>query len=90
MASFSIPYLTTILSTLQKVRLTVVPFDYDLVTNPAGIEWDGLFISNGPGDPTMCTSTVDSIRYALGLEPPKPIFGICLGERFLAGFAPDS
>lgn len=68
----------------HKVQLTVVPFDYDLEANPNNLEWDGLFLSNGPGDPTMCAQTVKSIQYALNLEPPKPIFGICLGNQLLA------
>jgi carbamoyl-phosphate synthase/aspartate carbamoyltransferase len=68
----------------HKVKLTVVPFDYDLEKNPANIEWDGLFLSNGPGDPTMCAQTITSIRYALNLNPPRPIFGICLGNQLLS------
>jgi len=68
----------------QKVALTVVPFDYDLASNPASISYDGIFVSNGPGDPTMCTSTIASLRWALALNPPKPIFGICLGNQLLA------
>ena len=68
----------------QGVTLTVVPFDYDLATNPANINYDGIFISNGPGDPTMCTSTIQSIRWAINLEKHKPIFGICLGNQLLA------
>jgi carbamoyl-phosphate synthase/aspartate carbamoyltransferase len=68
----------------NKVELTVVPFNYDLKTNPENIEWDGLFLSNGPGDPTMCADTIESIKYALELSPPRPIFGICLGNQLLA------
>lgn len=68
----------------QGVSLTVVPFDYDLATNPGKIMYDGIFISNGPGDPTMCTATINSIRWAINIEPPKPIFGICLGNQILA------
>jgi carbamoyl-phosphate synthase/aspartate carbamoyltransferase len=68
----------------HKVELTVVPFDYDLKVNPNNIEWDGLFLSNGPGDPTMCPDTIASIQYALELEPARPIFGICLGNQLLA------
>jgi len=68
----------------HNVRLTVVPFDYDLEKNPANIEWDGLFLSNGPGDPTMCSSTIESIKYAYSLSPPKPIFGICLGNQLMS------
>ncbi|KAL7435709.1 hypothetical protein ACHAXH_005100 [Discostella pseudostelligera] len=68
----------------HKVKLTVVPFDYDLEANAAKIEWDGLFLSNGPGDPTMCPQTIKSIQYALELVPPRPIFGICLGNQLLS------
>mmetsp|Transcript_9667 Transcript_9667/g.20835 ORF Transcript_9667/g.20835 Transcript_9667/m.20835 type:complete len:1576 (-) Transcript_9667:1003-5730(-) len=68
----------------HEVHLTVVPFDYDLESNPNKIEWDGLFLSNGPGDPTMCPDTIKSIKYGLQLEPPKPIFGICLGNQLLS------
>lgn len=69
---------------VHKVQLTVVPFDYDLELNPAGIVYDGLFISNGPGDPAMCEATIRSLRFAMGLSPPKPIFGICLGNQLMA------
>ncbi len=69
---------------IQKVRLTVVPFDYDLENNPAAIEYDGIFVSNGPGDPTMCESTIKSLKWALNLPNPKPVFGICLGNQLMA------
>ena len=68
----------------HKVQLAVVPFDYDLEANPNNLEWEGLFLSNGPGDPTMCAQTIKSIQYALALEQPKPIFGICLGNQLLS------
>ncbi|GMI16053.1 hypothetical protein TrLO_g1426 [Triparma laevis f. longispina] len=68
----------------HKVQLTVVPFDYDLEKNEDNIDWDGLFLSNGPGDPTLMNKTVKSIQYAMGLEPAKPIFGICLGNQLLS------
>lgn len=68
----------------HKVELHVVPFDYDLEKNPEKIEWQGLFISNGPGDPAMCPQTIKSLQYALNMEKPRPIFGICLGNQLLA------
>lgn len=68
----------------HKVELVVVPFNYDLKLNPSNIQWEGLFLSNGPGDPTMCQETITSVRYALELVPPRPIFGICLGSQLLA------
>mmetsp|Transcript_4273 Transcript_4273/g.9416 ORF Transcript_4273/g.9416 Transcript_4273/m.9416 type:complete len:1504 (+) Transcript_4273:202-4713(+) len=71
----------------EDVCLTVVPYDYDLAANPANIEYDGIFISNGPGDPTKCSSTIASIKWAMEdaqQVSPKPIFGICLGNQLLA------
>jgi carbamoyl-phosphate synthase small subunit len=55
-----------------------VPWDYDFTNE----EYDGLFISNGPGDPAMCDITVKHIRKAISDE--KPIMGICLGNQLLA------
>ncbi|KAG2530656.1 hypothetical protein JM18_001304 [Phytophthora kernoviae] len=64
------------------VELHVVPYDYDLPNSD--IQYDGIFVSNGPGDPIMASKTIDSIRWAINLENPKPIFGICLGNQILA------
>ena len=44
--------------------------------------YDGLFLSNGPGDPAMCEVTIENVRWAL--EQDVPIFGICLGNQLLA------
>lgn len=55
-----------------------LPADHDL----SGIEYDGLFISNGPGDPMQATTTITTIKKALTED--KPIFGICLGNQLLA------
>ena len=41
---------------------------------------DGIFLSNGPGDPAAVTYAIDTIRSLLG---KKPIFGICLGHQLL-------
>ena len=51
------------------MQLTVVPFDYDFLANP--IQCDGLFISNGPGDPSMCAATIETIKLfiASALQP---------------------
>ena len=60
------------------VSITVVPWDYDFNT----LEWDGLFISNGPGNPELCTKAVEHLKTAM--EGNKPIFGICMGNQLLA------
>lgn len=61
-------------------RVTVVPADTPaeevLRLNP-----DGIFLSNGPGDPEPITYAQENIRKLLG---KKPIFGICLGHQLLA------
>ncbi len=62
-------------------RITVVP-----ATTPAGdvlaLEPDGVFLSNGPGDPEPCDYAIDAIRTLL--EKDLPIFGICLGHQLLS------
>jgi len=68
-------------------EVTVVPWDFDFVA--AYDSWDGLFISNGPGDPTMAAKTITYLRTMLtdmssGKKKVKPIFGICLGHQLLS------
>ncbi|XP_031835973.1 carbamoyl-phosphate synthetase 2, aspartate transcarbamylase, and dihydroorotase rudimentary [Nomia melanderi] len=60
-------------------RVDVVPWNYDL----RKVEYDGLFLSNGPGDPSMCEITVRNIRSVLQSRTVTPIFGICLGHQLL-------
>jgi carbamoyl-phosphate synthase small subunit len=55
-----------------------VPWDYDFLND----DCDGIVISNGPGDPTMCRETIALARKAM--EKGRPIFGICLGHQVLA------
>ncbi|MDR2119250.1 MAG: glutamine-hydrolyzing carbamoyl-phosphate synthase small subunit [Tannerella sp.] len=69
-----------IIRCLLKRGMTVVrvPWDCDFNTIPC----DGLFISNGPGDPDTCDAAVQNIRKALGGN--RPICGICMGNQLLA------
>jgi carbamoyl-phosphate synthase/aspartate carbamoyltransferase len=69
------------------VILTIVPWDYDFLKE----DFDGninliklgLFISNGPGDPSTLTETIARIKKQLELKT-KPVFGICLGHQLMA------
>ena len=62
-------------------RVTVVP-----ATTPAeqvlAMNPDGVFLSNGPGDPEPCTYAIAAIKTIL--EQKVPVFGICLGHQLLA------
>ena len=60
------------------VQVRRVPWDYDLRTE----KFDGLVISNGPGDPKMCRQTILQMREVMSRN--IPVFGICLGNQLLA------
>ena len=60
------------------VELVRVPWNFDFNS----LEYDGLFISNCPGNPAFCGITVENLRRAMAKE--KPIFGICMGNQLLA------
>jgi carbamoyl-phosphate synthase small subunit len=60
------------------VQVRRVPWDYDLNQE----KFDGLVISNGPGDPKMCRQTILQIREVMARD--IPVFGICLGNQLLA------
>ena len=65
----------------RHVKITVVPWDFDPFTE--NIEpFDGLIVSNGPGDPKMVGKTVTTIKNALTKK--MPILGVCLGNQLLA------
>ncbi len=55
-----------------------VPWDYPIENE----SFDGLFISNGPGDPTQCVQTIENLKIAQ--QSDFPIFGICLGHQLMA------
>ncbi len=70
--------------TSRGVEVTRVPWDYDFNQ----LEWDGLFVSNGPGNPALCETTVRHLQVAL--QGNKPIFGICMGNQLLGRSAGGS
>lgn len=59
------------------ITLKVVPFDYDY----SGEDFDGVFLSNGPGDPKLCRDTIRILDQAM--KRAKPIYGICLGSQLM-------
>jgi len=63
---------------LRDTTVYRVPWDYDFTNE----NYDGLFISNGPGDPKQCETTIQHLSKAL--KKDVPIFGICLGNQLTA------
>jgi len=64
----------------RNITVIRVPWDYDFIE--AGLKFDGIFISNGPGDPSILHQLHKTIQKAFALK--KPIFGICLGIQIMA------
>lgn len=60
------------------VKVVRVPWNYDFTQ----LNYDGLFISNGPGNPDFAEETVENLRRAI--EQDKPICGICMGNQLLS------
>ncbi len=61
------------------VEVIRVPWNYDYT----GMDFDGLFLTNGPGDPDMCMDAVRIIQKQMNASR-KPICGICMGNQLLA------
>ena len=62
----------------RNLMVVRVPWNYDF----NHLDYDGLFLSNGPGDPDTCDAAVQNIRKALSGD--RPICGICMGNQLLA------
>ncbi len=62
------------------IEVIRVPWNYDFNQ----LDFDGLFLANGPGDPERCEVTVSHIRTFLQNEHIRPCMGICLGNQLLA------
>jgi len=62
----------------RDTTVILVPWDHNIENE----EYDGLFISNGPGDPKQCDATIKNLQKALKRD--IPIYGICLGNQLLA------
>ncbi|KAI0206456.1 small subunit of carbamoyl phosphate synthase [Astrocystis sublimbata] len=72
-----------ILRSLVTRGASVTVFPYDFKIQKIAENYDGVFISNGPGDPTHCQSTVHNLQVLMETSQ-VPIFGICLGHQLLA------
>jgi len=65
---------------VRGVETHVMPYNVSF-ENIAALKPDGVFLSNGPGDPATMTATIDLVREILLAE--IPIFGICFGHQIL-------
>jgi carbamoyl-phosphate synthase/aspartate carbamoyltransferase/dihydroorotase len=66
----------------RNVRIELVPWNFKFQDHLN--QFDGLFLSNGPGDPMQCKETINNLKAMLNLDVSKPIFGICLGHQLLS------
>ena len=64
----------------RSIEVIRVPWEYDFNQ----LDFDGLFLANGPGDPDLCETTVAHIRQFLLSDSVRPCMGICLGNQLLA------
>ncbi|MBI4100222.1 glutamine-hydrolyzing carbamoyl-phosphate synthase small subunit [Candidatus Microgenomates bacterium] len=64
----------------RRIQLIQVPADYDPFSG--GQNFDGIVVSNGPGDPKMARTAIQTIK--TGLKKRIPTLGICLGHQILA------
>lgn len=64
----------------RDVEVIRVPWNYDFNT----LDFDGLFLANGPGDPDTCSEAVDNIRRFLASPKVRPCMGICMGNQLLS------
>lgn len=67
---------------MHNVRVITVPWDYDLFAVENRLAFDGILVSNGPGNPKMVEKTIQTLRTALSRNIPT--LGICLGHQLLA------
>lgn len=63
----------------RELEVVRVPWNYDYT----GMEFDGLFLGNGPGDPDLCQEAVNILRQQMN-KSRKPICGICMGNQLMA------
>ena len=61
-------------------EIKLVPYDYNYLQD----DFDGLFLSNGPGDPAKCIDTIRYLKEVINSKIKQPIFGICLGSQIMA------
>ncbi len=66
----------------RNVQVITVPWDWDLFSPANDFDFDGILISNGPGNPKLAEKTIQTIRTAM--ERKVPTMGICLGHQLLA------
>ena len=67
----------------QNIQLTVVNLNYNFVDEVFENRYNGIFLSNGPGDPKYATNAIEQLRRIFSSNLEIPIFGICFGHQLI-------
>ena len=67
----------------HNVQLTIVSPDFNFFDGKTLIEYQGIFLSNGPGDPSLSTEVVKRLKNIFNMDIHIPIFGICYGHQLI-------
>ena len=67
----------------NNIQLTIVDTKYNFLEEVFDNTYDGIFISNGPGDPTNSQFVVEQLKVLFKCEKPIPVFGICYGHQLI-------
>ena len=68
----------------HNIQLTVVDLNYNFANEVLDNKFNGIFISNGPGDPKYSKNVIEQLKIILKSDYEIPIFGICYGHQLIA------
>ena len=65
------------------IQLTIVDLNYEFANEVLSGKYNGIFISNGPGDPKHSVNVINQLKFVFEKNQEIPIFGICYGHQLI-------